>query len=325
MHSNVWTPGGRLLATYEGPGEPHPNTYHFHLTDWLGTERMQTTAAGNNEEVCYSYPFGDGLTCTGSDATEHHFTSKERDTESGLDYFGARYLSSDLGRWMTPDWASKPTAVPYATFGNPQTLNLYDYVENNPNTGIDVDGHVDPNSGQNPSADGAGNQAGKADSKAIEGESGHLDAALKGTSVTLSIGVGAAVKVTLGPVKLELEGAAKFDITGSNGKLGLSNTYEIGAVAPGGEGGKGFGLGGSVSKEFLSYDAKTNSLVPPAAGTYSLTVGGKTSGSSLEAEPGRMNFGAEIGRGATFGGNISIAKQGLQELKQAVQELRKML
>ena len=45
---------------------------------------------------------------------------------------------------MTPDWAAAPTAVPYATFGDPQTLNLYAYVNNNPNTGIDMDGHVDP-------------------------------------------------------------------------------------------------------------------------------------------------------------------------------------
>jgi RHS repeat-associated protein len=141
-HSNVWAAGGRLLATYEGPAGTDTVGYHFHLTDWLGTQRMQTTAAGNQEEECYSYPFGDGLTCTGTDATEHHFTSKERDTESGLDYFGARYLSSDLGRFMTPDWAAKPTAVPYASFGNPQSLNLYSYVGNNPNTGIDLDGHV---------------------------------------------------------------------------------------------------------------------------------------------------------------------------------------
>ena len=88
---------GQLLATYEGPGESKPNTWHFHLTDWLGTERMQTNAAGNMEEVCTSYPFGDGLSCTGTDATEHHFTTKERDAESGLDYFYARYYSSDSG------------------------------------------------------------------------------------------------------------------------------------------------------------------------------------------------------------------------------------
>jgi RHS repeat-associated protein len=39
------------------------------------------------------------------------FTGKERDTESGLDMFGARYYGSSLGRFMTPDWAAKATAV----------------------------------------------------------------------------------------------------------------------------------------------------------------------------------------------------------------------
>jgi RHS repeat-associated protein len=144
MHSNVFV-GGRLMATYEGPGGTAHLGYHYHLTDWLGTKRMQTNASGNQEEICYSYPFGDGLSCTGTDATEHHFTGKERDTESGLDYFGARYLSSNLGRFMTPDWAAGPTDVPYASFGNPQSLNLYAYVHNNPNTGIDLDGHMNGN------------------------------------------------------------------------------------------------------------------------------------------------------------------------------------
>jgi len=93
-----------------------------------------------------SYPFGDGLSCTGGpDATEHHFTGKERDTETGLDYFFARYFTSDLARFMTPDWADAPATVPYAHYGDPQTLNLYAYVGNNPNTGIDLDGHFDNN------------------------------------------------------------------------------------------------------------------------------------------------------------------------------------
>jgi RHS repeat-associated protein len=69
-------------------------------------------------------------------------TGKERDSESGLDMFGARYYGSSLGRFMTPDWAAKPTNVPYASFGNPQSLNLYSYVSNNPCTTRDPDGHV---------------------------------------------------------------------------------------------------------------------------------------------------------------------------------------
>ena len=68
-------------------------------------------------------------------------TGKERDSESNLDMFGARYYGSSLGRFMTPDWAAKPTAVPYAHYGNPQSLNLYSYVQNNPTTIGDPDGH----------------------------------------------------------------------------------------------------------------------------------------------------------------------------------------
>jgi RHS repeat-associated protein len=62
------------------------------------------------------------------------YTGKERDTESGLDYFGARYLGSSMGRFMSPD-----------SFGghleDPQTLNRYSYVGNNPLSRTDPDGH----------------------------------------------------------------------------------------------------------------------------------------------------------------------------------------
>jgi RHS repeat-associated protein len=85
-------------------------------------------------------PSGDA---TSSDVVPQHykFTGKERDSESNLDMFGARYYRSSLGRFMTPDWAEKPTNVPYANFGNPQSLNLYSCVKNNPLTLTDPDGH----------------------------------------------------------------------------------------------------------------------------------------------------------------------------------------
>jgi RHS repeat-associated protein len=71
----------------------------------------------------------------------YKFTGKERDAESGLDYFGARYYASNMGRWMSPDWADKPEAVPYSDLENPQSLNLYGYVKNNPLSQADPDGH----------------------------------------------------------------------------------------------------------------------------------------------------------------------------------------
>ncbi len=69
------------------------------------------------------------------------YTGKERDTESGNDYFEARYYSSSMGRFMSPDWSAKEEPVPYAKLDNPQSLNLYAYVLNNPLTETDPDGH----------------------------------------------------------------------------------------------------------------------------------------------------------------------------------------
>ena len=69
------------------------------------------------------------------------FTGKERDAESGLDYFGARYFGSGLGRFTSADWSAKAEPVPYADLSNPQSLNLYAYVGNNPLSSEDEDGH----------------------------------------------------------------------------------------------------------------------------------------------------------------------------------------
>jgi RHS repeat-associated protein len=127
--------GGKHLATYN-----NGTTYFIHA-DWLGSERARTTAAGATYETCTSLPFGDWLTCTSGDPSPMHFTGKERDSESGLDNFGARYYSSAMGRFGSPDWSAAPIAVPYVDFSDPQTLNLYSYVQNRPTMKADADGH----------------------------------------------------------------------------------------------------------------------------------------------------------------------------------------
>jgi len=70
-------------------------------------------------------------------------TGKERDAESGLDYFGARYFSGAQGRWTSADWSAKPEAVPYSTLDDPQTLNLFGCLRDNPLDKADGDGHAD--------------------------------------------------------------------------------------------------------------------------------------------------------------------------------------
>jgi RHS repeat-associated protein len=86
------------------------------------------------------------------------FTGKERDTESGNDYFGARYYSSAMGRWLSPDWSAKIMPVPYAMLENPQSLNLYAYLMNNPLSRFDPDGHA-CNSLSSPGCSAAEHQA----------------------------------------------------------------------------------------------------------------------------------------------------------------------
>jgi len=72
------------------------------------------------------------------------FTGKERDPESGNDYFGARYYASSMARWLSPDWSAKEEPVPYAELDGPQSLNLYQCVRHNPLKNRDADGHECP-------------------------------------------------------------------------------------------------------------------------------------------------------------------------------------
>ena len=145
-HTNIFA-GGALIGTYDGP----TNNTIFALTDWLGTKRVEVGV--NPCATAYtSLPFGDGLAAASvsgysqcpEDATEHHFTGKEHDDESGNDYFGARYYASSMGRFMSPDWSAQIEPVPYSKLDDPQTLNLYAYVRNNPLSAVDADGHAPP-------------------------------------------------------------------------------------------------------------------------------------------------------------------------------------
>jgi len=66
----------------------------------------------------------------------YKFTGKERDAESGLDMFGARYYGSSMGRFMTPD----PKMLSRQRKSDPQQWNMYSYSRNNPVTNFDPNG-----------------------------------------------------------------------------------------------------------------------------------------------------------------------------------------
>jgi RHS repeat-associated protein len=128
---------GLHLGTYVLNSTVTDTIFYYDHADWLGTERARTNLAGTACETITSSPFGDGQTMSGTcvDISPMHFTGKERDSESGLDNFGARYNASTMGRFMTPDSPS------YSNHKNPQSWNLYAYALNNPVSFRDADGH----------------------------------------------------------------------------------------------------------------------------------------------------------------------------------------
>lgn len=173
----VYDACGELAAEYGGPANPLTGTTYM-TADHLGSTRLVTTALGTAVK-CYDYlPFGEeigigtaGRTsgCFGSGsypvsggASNTEFTSKERDAETGLDFFQARYYSSAQGRFTSPDeWAGgivdaysggqvgTPGPLPYADITDPQTINKYAYVRNNPMRYTDPTGHEIVGSGPN--------------------------------------------------------------------------------------------------------------------------------------------------------------------------------
>jgi RHS repeat-associated protein len=113
----------------------------FYVEDMLGTSRV---IAQSNGVVCYDadfYPFGGERPYTNTCPQNYKFEGKERDTETGNDDFGARYYSNRFGRWLSADWSAVPAPVPYANLTNPQTLNLYSMVGDDPETFADLDAH----------------------------------------------------------------------------------------------------------------------------------------------------------------------------------------
>jgi RHS repeat-associated protein len=130
----------------------------YPIRDHLGSTRVSLNSQGQVVRRWDFLPFGEeivaGVGGRGADyepsnsvypatpdAVLRKFTGKERDAETGLDYFGARYFSAAQGRFTSPDWSTNPQPAPYASLTDPQTLNLYGYVRNSPMARADADGH----------------------------------------------------------------------------------------------------------------------------------------------------------------------------------------
>ncbi len=111
------------------------NTVKYMFADHLRSNDLLLDSAGVIERSSFYYPFGGEVLVSGSGTNTYKFAEKERDAESGLDNFGARYYGSSLGRFMKPD-----DSLLWWDRSDPQSLNLYSYAGNNPVSSTD-DGH----------------------------------------------------------------------------------------------------------------------------------------------------------------------------------------
>jgi len=145
----VYDAAGQLAQEYSGA--PPADTGVGYLTvDHLGSTRLVTDATGGVKRRYDYLPFGEELLVGGRttamgyndgtsvglpDKLPLKFTSKERDSETGLDFFGARYFSGAQGRFTSADAVfadQQPT--------DPQSWNLYGYGRNNPLKNVDPNG-----------------------------------------------------------------------------------------------------------------------------------------------------------------------------------------
>ena len=139
----VYDAQGQLAAEYSTQVASASGT-SYPFTDVLGSVRAVTNSTGTMVE-CYDYlPFGrllvdkqrnTGCYMPATSRLPQKFTGKERDAESGLDFFETRYMSAAQGRFTSPDSIANDWEL-----ANPQTWNRYTYARNNPLVYVDPHG-----------------------------------------------------------------------------------------------------------------------------------------------------------------------------------------
>ncbi len=123
--------GGRLLATTDLYGTK------YHHPDRLGTRLVTDGANGTVTTEQVNLPYGTALTSESSGGfNNRRFTSYDRSATTGMDYAVNRFYNPEQGRFNQVD----PIGMGAVRLGNPQSLNLYGYCENDPINHVDPDG-----------------------------------------------------------------------------------------------------------------------------------------------------------------------------------------
>jgi len=125
--------GGRLIAEYK----PQESRTYFYTPDQINSTRVVTDESGTVVYSAAHDPYG-GIQQTWANTFDPtpKFSGKERDSESGLDYFGARYYDRAQYRFLSVD----PVIPVGAALPDPQLWNLYGYCRGNPINYLDPDG-----------------------------------------------------------------------------------------------------------------------------------------------------------------------------------------
>jgi len=120
--------------------------YHSDHPDYLGSTSWVTDSAKNGVQYCEYLPFGEPLVDQRSTtwSSRYTFSGKERDSETGYSYFGARYYHPDLSIWLSVDPMAEERP----------SLSPYSYCQNNPIIRTDPTGALDRTDGY---TDGQGN------------------------------------------------------------------------------------------------------------------------------------------------------------------------
>ena len=126
---------GEVTPQTDNPAQTQTLFYHG---DHLGSATVLVDPTGQVVERRTYHPFGQANRQAGRSAAAYSYTGKELDAESGLYYYGARYYDPAVGRFISVD--PLYFEQPEKDLADPQALNLYAYVRNNPIQNVDPDG-----------------------------------------------------------------------------------------------------------------------------------------------------------------------------------------
>jgi RHS repeat-associated protein len=285
--------GGERIARRDTSATGATIAIHYYFSDHLGSHGVVENATGTTceQDIDY-YPYG-GVEedyCSGSGVAQNYkFTGKERDNESGLDNFGARFDASSLGRFMSAD------PQPAKHLRNPQDLNSYSYTVNNPLR------YVDPN--------GRDWATAWSDVKAFA----------QSVYIGVSIGVGLELSGTKGSIEGKVGVAFKGTLeTSKEAAVQVSKSVEGGAKF-GPKDGVQVGENVAVSQTVLT--ANPGKVTGAETPTVEITdsIGGNTTANS---SGDRVGIGFEVGAIALAGAEIGATKDGWSALGDAFAQVK---